>query len=343
MIAVLLAACVLLHDSAPVPATQAQAPATVQAAPAEVIVGEGSARYRWVRDWARLPEGGKFGNTHGGIVIDEGGRVLVNTDTDNAVVVFEQSGQFVRAWGKEFRGGTHGMLRHGTGKDERLILAHTSRHEVLGTTFAGAVEWTLGYPKESGIYGAREEYNPTAVALAPDGRLFVADGYGKSWVHVYDKERKYLKSFGGPGSETGKFQTPHGLLLDTQGKTPRLIVADRENHRLQVFDLEGQCLEVVAHDLRRPCGLARFGERYAVADLAGRVTVFDAEFRLLAQLGDQPDESLRAQNGVPPEKFKAGEFISPHAVCFDAAGNLYVMDWVSTGRVTKLEPLPEKQ
>ena len=99
---------------------------------------------------------------------------------------------------------------------------------------------------------------------------------------------------------------------------------------------DAEFVEVIDHDLRRPCGLARHKDLYAVADLAGRVTLFDKDFKLVAQLCDQPDEGLRAQNGVPPEKFKEGEFISPHGVRFDAQGNLYVMDWVSTGRVTKL-------
>ncbi len=306
---------------------------------ADLIVGQAPLSYRWQGNWLRLPPEMKLGNTHGGIAVDAAGRVYVNTDTENAVLVFEPDGKFVKAWGKDFRGGAHGMLIHGAAGAQSMILAHTSRHEVVGTTLDGEVQWTLGWPKESGSYSSAAEYAPTAVALAPDGRLFVADGYGKSWVHVYDKDRRYLKSFGGPGSEPGQFQTPHGLLLDTDHTPARLIVADRENHRLQIFDLEGKLIEVIARDLRRPCGLTRHGDVFAVADLAGRVTLFDKDFKLLAQLCDQPDESLRAQNGVAPERFKVGEFVSPHAVRFDAAGNLYVMDWVSTGRVTKLERL----
>jgi hypothetical protein len=201
------------------------------------------------------------------------------------------------------------------------------------------VQWTLPWPKESGVYAAAEEYAPTAIALAPDGRLYVADGYGKSWVHVYDKDRKYLSSFGGPGKEPGKFHTPHGLMIDSAREPARLIVADRENGRLQIFDLDGKLLQVVDHDLRRPCGLSQHGKAFAVADLAGRVTLFDDEFKLVAQLCDQPDPALRANNGTPRERFQRGEFVAPHSVRFDAAGNLYVMDWVSTGRVTKLEAL----
>ena len=76
---------------------------------------------------------------------------------------------------------------------------HTRRHEALKTTLDGKVEWTLGWPEASGIYQKEDEFNPTSIAVTPDGQIFVADGYGKSWVHLYDKDRKYVKSFGGPG------------------------------------------------------------------------------------------------------------------------------------------------
>jgi sugar lactone lactonase YvrE len=302
----------------------------------QLVIGPKEARYAWSSDWAQLPEGRPFGNTHGGIAIDSAGLVYVNTDTESAVMVFQPDGTFVRAFGKDFRGGAHGMQILGKPGAEAVVMAHTSRHEVVGLTLQGEVLWTIPWPKESGIYAKAEEYAPTAAVMAADGRVFVADGYGKSWVHVFAKDLSYESSFGGPGSEPGKFQTPHGLWIDTRHQPARLIVADRENHRLQIFGLDTKLIEVVDHDLRRPCGLSQHGDRFAVADLAGRVTLFDKDFKLIAQLGDQPDESLRAQNGVPRERFKNGEFISPHAVRFDRDGNLYVMDWVSTGRVTKL-------
>ncbi|MEO6710733.1 MAG: 6-bladed beta-propeller [Planctomycetota bacterium] len=322
--------------AAQAPPTPAQKPAAPASDP-ELIVGKDAQRFRWLGDWARVPEGAALGNTHGAIVIDAAGLVYVNTDTESAVMVFKPDGTFVKAWGKEFKGGTHGMLIHGPPDKQEMILAHTSRHEVVGTTLDGNVLWTIPWPQESGVYASAGEYAPTAVALAPDGRLFVADGYGKSWVHIYDKDRKYLSSFGGPGTEPGKFQTPHGLWIDTVHQPARLIVADRANHRLQIFDLDAKLVSVVDHDLRLPCGFSQHKDLFAVADLGGRVTLFDKDFKLIEQLCDQPDESLRAQNGVARERFKRGEFISPHSVRFDADGNLYVMDWVSTGRVTKLE------
>jgi DNA-binding beta-propeller fold protein YncE len=207
---------------------------------------------------------------------------------------------------------------------------------VLGATLDGEILWTIPWPEKSGVYANAGEYLPTSVAVASDGAIYVADGYGKSWIHEFDRERKYVRTFGGPGSEVGKLATPHGLWLDTRGGAPVLLVADRENHRLQSFDLEGKSLGVVATDLRRPCHMHQRGGELVVADLAGRITLLDAKNKVTAHLGDNPDPALRAQYGVPREKWRDGEFLAPHCATFDAQGNVYVVDWNHLGRVTKL-------
>lgn len=301
-----------------------------------VRLGSGEHVYEWDASFGKRPDGKDLGNTHGCVAVDSQGRVYFNTDTEDAVMVFDASGKFLSSWGKDFRGGLHGMTVVQEAKREVFYLAHTGRHEVVKTTLDGEVLRSFGYPAMSGIYAKPEEFNPTSVVLAPDGRMFVADGYGKSWVHAYDAAGNYVKSFGGPGSEPGKMQTPHGLAIDTRGAQPTLLVADRENHRLQRFDLDGKLLGVIDHDLRRPCNIAIANGYLAVPDLAGRVTIFDAKDELVCQLGDNPDETLRAENGVPREKWKDGEFLSPHGAAWDARGNLYVLDWNYLGRVTKL-------
>ncbi|MEC7584803.1 MAG: hypothetical protein VYE77_10840, partial [Planctomycetota bacterium] len=181
-------------------------------------------QYRWIEGWGQQPDK-NLGSTHGCMVVDKQGRIFVNTDTEAAVVVFNSQGEIVETFGKEFRGGLHGMAIREEDDEEFLYLAHTGRHEVVKTTLGGDVLWTLGYPEEAGIYKDANEYRPTAVAVAPDGGLFVGDGYGKSWVHIYDKDRKYVKSIGGRGKEDGKFQTPHGLWMDTRKDEPLLMVA----------------------------------------------------------------------------------------------------------------------
>ncbi len=318
----------------PVPAELTPKPA------GPVIVGTGAHRYEWQAEWGRYEDGKDLGNTHGCLVVDKAGRVLANTDTEAAVVAFGADGKVVASWGKEFRGGLHGMCLREEGGQEFLYLAHTGRHEVVKATLDGKVLWTIGWPQGAGIYDSEDQYKPTAVAVAPDGALFVADGYGRSWVHLYDAERKYVKSIGGPGSEPGKFKTPHGLLLDTRGEVPLLLVADRENHRLQWFTLAGEFVRKCDEGLERPCNVWPLADGgLAVADLKGRVTILDRKDKVVCHLGDTADANLKATNGVGKEHWRAGTFFSPHSVCADKAGNLYVMDWNRFGRITRLEKL----
>jgi hypothetical protein len=320
-------------------AAAAAVPVAVPAAE-PVIVGEGAHRYRWVPDWGRLGDGKELGSTHGCVAVARDGTLFANTDTEHAVIAFAPDGRILGSWGKEFHGGTHGMCLVEEDGAEVLYLAHTRRHEVVKTTRDGKVLWTLGWPQASGIYENEGQFLPTAVAVAKDGRIFVADGYGKSWVHVFDQDRKYVTSFGGPGSAAGKMQTPHGLWLDARGKEPLLLVCDRENHRLQWFTLHGEHVRTMDKDLRRPCNVAPLpGGGLAVADLAGRVTILDAQDRAVAQLGDQPDEGLRATNGVERAKWHDGHFHAPHGIGAGADGCLYVLEWNTTGRLVKLVPL----
>src|SRR5215216_1137086 len=132
------------------------------------IVGKGRHTYEWVSDWARLPGALTLGSCHGGIVIDSNGRVILNTETENAVMIFDADGTFVKSWGKDFKGGCHGMTIRKEGGTEYLYLTHTARHELIKVTLDGEVVWARGYPDEPGVYKSADEYKPTAVAFAPD-------------------------------------------------------------------------------------------------------------------------------------------------------------------------------
>ena len=303
-----------------------------------VRVGEGAHVYAWDPQWGTLPEGMQLGNTHGGMAVDAAGRVYATTDSPNAVLTFNPGGALGGHWGNDLAGGLHGCCIATVDGVEALWMVHTAQHRIVKTTLNGELLWSIGWPQESGKYDDEAQFKPTGIAVAPDGRFWVSDGYGRGWIHAYAADGTWLRCFGGPGEEPGKFRTPHGIAWDARGATPRLLIADRENHRVQVYTPEG---EYVAHidGFRRPCGIAIGPELLAVPDLAGRVTLVDRDDRIVAHLGDNPDPAKRAVNGVPPEQWRVGEFLAPHGATWDAAGALYVQDWNASGRLTRLAPL----
>ncbi len=305
-----------------------------------LILGERNHRYEWVRNWAKLPEGMTYGATHGAVQVDSQGRVYFNTDTENAIIVFDADGRFIRSMGREWKGGTHGMIIRREGREEFIYLTNLARSEFAKLTLNGDVVWAKGYPEASGVYTKKEEFKPTGISFAPSGEFYVTDGYGKNFVHHYSARGEYVNSWGGKGTEDGKFNTPHAILVDTRSKTPMVLVTDRANHRLQWFSLEGKhlrTLDGVAGDLLRlPATLAQRGTDIVIGDLAGRLTILDRDNKLVTHLGDNVDPKKRATNKVPAAEWLDGQFIAPHGVTWDSKGNLYVEEWMAIGRVVKL-------
>jgi len=290
-----------------------------------------------VAGWGHGEDTGRLGNTHGGVVIDGEGLVYSNTDTARSIMVHAPDGSFVRSLASAYPG-IHGMAIHEEDGTEYIYAAHLAGKQVLKLRLDGTLVWALGVPMESGRYDDNPAaYNPTGVAVAPDGSIYVVDGYGRQWVHVFGPDLAYSHSFGGRGSGPGQFQTCHGVAVDTRGKEPMLLVCDRENRRIQRFKLDGTFVDVPAENLRRPCAMSIEGDELAIAELEGRVTILDENFDLVAHVGDNPDKSQWANHGVPPTSWQDGVFTAPHGCCLDKDGNLYVSDWNATGRISKIE------
>lgn len=300
------------------------------------VMGTGEHRYELVGGWGKLPEGKSFGYTHG-LAEDSRGRIYVHNQSPDAVAVFDPGGTFITSWGNEFAAGAHGMQLRKEGPAEYLYLADIARHTVVKTTLDGEVVWTKAHPQESGVYEKPEAYTPTNVAFAPNGDFYVADGYGQSYIHHYNLQGEYLRTWGGKGSEPGKMSCPHGIWVDTRGMEPVIVVADRANIRLQYFTLDGRHIGFVTDELRHPCHFDQRGSDLLIPDLFGRVTIFDKNNKLITHLGDTPGvEKLPGYPNLPHEQRVPGKFISPHAAIWDRQGNIYVAEWINDGRVTKL-------
>ena len=290
-----------------------------------------------VAGFAQGEDTGRLGNSHGGVAIDSQGLVYSNTDTERSIVVHRPDGSFVRAIAGEYPG-IHGMVIRKEGDEEFIYAAHLAGKQVLKLKLDGTPVWAIGLPVESGKYDDdANAYNPTGIAVGPDGRIYVADGYGRQWIHAFAPDRTYLKSFGGRGSEPGRFQTCHGLAIDSRGETPVLLVCDRENRRIQRFSLDGDFIDVPAEGLRRPCAMGISGNELAIAELEGRVTLLDENFELIGHVGTNSNRNHWARNGIPESEWIDGVFLSPHGCALDAQGNLYVSDWNANGRLSKME------
>ena len=309
--------------------------------------GEGSWTYAWQPGWMNLPDGVETGNTHGCVVLDSAGRVYLNTDSARAVMVFASDGTFLRAFGEDLASGLHGMEITGEGAEERLWLTHTGRHEVLQATLEGEILWRLPWPEESGLYGSAGEYKPTSVAVAPDGRFWVADGYGQSYSHRYDKAGNHLNSINGEEGQGGAFDNCHGIYVDRRRSEHELYIALRRNQHIQVYDLEGGYKRAFGSEfLSSPSGFVTHGDLMVVAELRARLAVLDKDDKLLCYLGENEEvcsvegwPNNRNDNGelIPTSLLQTGKFNSPHGMAVDAQGNLYVAEWLIGGRFIKLE------
>src|SRR5262249_14208166 len=147
------------------------------------------------------PGGKQLGPCHGGAVLDKAGNIYITTDTERGFVVFSPEGKFLRTAGPTR---IHGLEVRGENGVEYIYGARPNDHQVVKLKLDGSQEWVLEYPKECPIYKDANAFKPCAVTVASDGSIFVADGYGANYVLKFDKDRKFVKAFGGPGEEEGK-------------------------------------------------------------------------------------------------------------------------------------------
>jgi hypothetical protein len=310
------------------------------------IVGSGEHTYECVHDWLVPPDGMVFGDTHG-VCQDADGNIYVTHTVNHAskrgeaIVVYDSKGQFVRAFGERFRGGAHGLTLRREGASEVLYHCDINRCNVVKTSLTGEELWIHGYPNEDPPYQAAPiPFVPTNVAFAPNGDFFVGDGYGSSRMLRFSASGAFLGEIGSPGKEDGQFATPHGQWLDTRRPEPVLMVADRSNHRFQVFDLEGKHLRTVTDEarIRLPCFFDIRGDLTVCADLDSQVTLLDRNYAVIAQLGDGQaiNGKVGSRRDQARSQFTPGKFITPHAAIFLASGDILVAEWLPIGRLTLL-------
>jgi hypothetical protein len=181
----------------------------------------------------------------------------------------------------------------------------------------------------------RKGLSLTSADAAPNGDIYVADGYGTSWIFIFDKTGKFKKQFGGPVAPF-KLANCHKVHVDTRFEPMRLFLCDRGNNRILHASLDGELLGVIADkDLRRPSAASFFGDLACVAEINGRVSIWDKEGKMVAAVGTNDTPGQTGGNAVPPAVWRDNAVTSPHGITFDAKGNILETEYNKYGRVLR--------
>ena len=296
--------------------------------------------------WEKLPQGYTHKDVDG-VAVDSKDNVYLMTRMDARVLVYDRDGKFVRSWGeKVFTPRTHGIA---IGPDDMVYTVDDGDHTVRKFTPEGTQVMMIGTPGKASDTGydgktiasirrGGPPFNrPTDVAVAPNGELYVCDGYGNARVHRFGADGTLIRSWGEPGSGPGQFNLPHGIGISPDD---RVFVADRENDRIQIYSRDGQIMDIWTH-VQRPTDVAfdRDGRVYVSElwwrvgqssftngtvkyDLPGGVRVLDLQGNLLLHW-------CSADREAP------GNFVAPHTLCVDSRGDLYVGEVTWTFAVSR--------
>ncbi|MFN8556750.1 MAG: peptidyl-alpha-hydroxyglycine alpha-amidating lyase family protein [Dehalococcoidia bacterium] len=294
-------------------------------------VGSGAYTYEAIVDWHHLPDGMRLHETPG-VAVDAQDQVYILTrNVENPVIVFDRQGNFLRMFGKgHFTERSHGIT---IGPDGMVYCTDDGTHTITKWTPAGELLMTIGTPyKPAEAWSGEPFCRPTqAVISRHTGHIYISDGYSNARIHKYTPNGKLVKSWGEPGIDAGQFMIPHNLDIDAQD---RIYVADRQAHRVQVFDNEGNFI-AMWNNIHLPCAL-RVGPdgNIYIGELCGsgltgnvpgyghRVGVYSPDGQMLARFGD------------PVLGEGPGQFIAPHGIAIDSHGDIYVgeVSWTMHGR-----------
>lgn len=315
------------------------------------MTGVNQMEYEVLRGWEQLPEGWTFVEV-AGVATDSADRVYVFSRGDHPVIVFDRDGRFLDAWGEGVFTNAHGIC---VGPDDTIYCADNMDHTVrvfepdgtlvrtLGTagvaSDTGFVAWTNPVERAAGPFNM-----VTNACPAPDGRLYVADGYGNAAIHVFDPAGAHLFSWGEPGTGPGQFRLPHGIVIDGGG---RVYVADRENSRIQIFTPEGEFVDAWTNVDRPDDVFIDADENLYVAELGFRAGKMPRS--MMAAIPEHApharvsvlslDGEVQARIGGD-EPCAPGSFFAPHGIWADSRGDLYVGEvGMSAGARAGLIPL----
>jgi DNA-binding beta-propeller fold protein YncE len=294
--------------------------------------------------WEALPTGFNHKDV-AAVAVDSSDRVYLFTRHDSRVMVYDRDGSFITSWGEGVFTNPHGLT---VAPDGSIYCVDNGDHTVKHFTSDGELLNTIGQPGRPSDTGRRYgtsfvvqrvetveraagPFNGcTNLAVAPNGDLYVADGYGNCRIHRFSADGELLESWGEIGVGPGEFHLPHGIAI---GPDSRVYVCDRENDRLQIFGLHGEyCCEwtnvqrpdnivfdgsgyAYVAELWRPKGMGSFVNGIMREDHPGRVSIFDTLGNVVARWG-----------ASTVSRDSPGHFVAPHDIAVDSHGDVYVAE-----------------
>jgi len=263
-----------------------------------------------------FPAGTTLAGAAASVAFDSQGHLFVLTRGQPSLYEFDNNGKFIRSFGEGLFTRSHGLK---IDKDGNIWATDVGAHTVMKISPQGQVLLTLGTKGQRGAWDASTQLlnEPNDIAIGRNGDLFVVQGHtpgamGDPRVLKFDKNGKFIKSWGGKGKEPGKFDVAHGIAIDAKGL---LWVTDRENQRIQVFDADGKFIRELKY-AGLPCSLD-IGSQYIymVNGFAGQVLRMDLDGKVLAATG-KPGKGI-------------GEFGEAHVIAVSPKGEIYVADSVN--------------
>ena len=284
------------------------------------LVGAAPYAYRFAEDWPKLPEGWSLKDV-AAVAVDAQDRVFVFNRGEHPMIVLDRDGNVLTTWGENLFHRPHGLH---IAADGALYCTDDGDHTVRKCTPEGTVLLEIGIPGQPAGFMSGHPFNRcTHTALSPQGDIYVSDGYGNARIHKFTPDGTHLLSWGECGSDPGQFNVPHNIVCDAEGW---VYVADRENHRIQIFGEHGR-YETQWNNLYRPCGLfledgangicyvAELGPHMALnrsfPNLGPRISMLARDGSLVARIDER--------TGLP-----SGRFIAPHGIAVDSRGDIYL-------------------
>ena len=281
-----------------------------------MIFGQGTHQYTVEEDWWSLPEGWEFGWIPA-VAVDSQDRVYVYSRSDHPMVIFDRDGNFLTAWGDDILKDAHGIF---IDAEDNIYCVERETHVMHKFTTDGELLMTLGTMDKPGATG--KPFNlPTDLALGPDGEMFISDGYGNARIHKYSPDGELITSWGQPGTGPGEFDLPHCVRIDPRN---RVMVADRENNRIQFFTLDGEYIEEWGDLLHPDTIYIDEDELIYVAELDQRITILTLDGEVVSQWGSERGSTV-------PGEF----FACPHGIWADSHGDIYVGEVQADARLQK--------